>query len=113
MLSRGNRVTTADEFRAVVRRGRRVSTCAGVYYFLPADALAPARFGFIVSRAVGSAVTRNLLRRRLRAVARELVDSGMLGRDIVIRPLPAAPRLSFGELRADVVSALAPRRVPA
>lgn len=56
------------------------------------------RFGFIVSRAVGDAVTRNRLRRRYRALARELVDAGGRGQDVVVRALPAVAELSWLEL---------------
>lgn len=50
----------------------------------------PTRVGFVVSKAVGDAVTRNRVKRILRhAVATRLPALGD-GQDIVIRALPAA-----------------------
>ena len=51
--------------------------------------LAP-RVGFVVSKAVGNAVTRNRVKRRLRHLCRPLVDELEDGTVIVVRALPAA-----------------------
>jgi ribonuclease P protein component len=67
------------------------------------------RFGFIVSRQVGSAVMRNTVRRRLKAVCAESLDSVLPGHEIVIRALPGAATASFGDLRAEVSRCLARR----
>jgi len=106
MLARANRVVRAEDFRTVVRRGRRSSSPLAVYYRLdrlPAD---PARFGFVVSRAVGGAVERNLLRRRMRAVGRQLVDAGAHGADVVVRALPGSAQQDWASLSADMHHAL-------
>lgn len=66
----------------------------------------PARFGFIVSRQVGSAVTRNLVRRRLKAACAEALAGVRPGADIVIRALPSSATADFGTLRDDVVRCL-------
>jgi ribonuclease P protein component len=67
------------------------------------------RFGFIVSRQVGSAVVRNTVRRRLKALCAESLESVRPGHEIVIRALPSAATASFGDLRADVSRCLARR----
>lgn len=64
-----------------------------------------ARFGFVVSKAVGNAPTRNLIKRRLRMLARPLAAS-MRG-DIVFRALPAAATASWDSLSADVAQCVA------
>ena len=51
--------------------------------------LAP-RVGFVVSKAVGNAVTRNRVKRRLRHLCRPLVDELADGTVVVVRALPAA-----------------------
>ncbi|MDQ1123945.1 ribonuclease P protein component [Microbacterium trichothecenolyticum] len=66
----------------------------------------PPRFGFIVSRQVGSAVTRNTVRRRLKAVCAEALPSMRGGASIVIRALPSAATVDYSTLRADVVRCL-------
>ncbi|MGN6327113.1 ribonuclease P protein component [Pseudolysinimonas sp.] len=97
MLAKANRVVRPEDFRAAVRRGRRHASREVVVYRLPREG-EPLRFGFIISRAVGGAVERNRLRRRLRAVGREVVDAGRSGEDIVVRALPGAAQLSWNEL---------------
>ena len=66
------------------------------------EILVTPRVGFVVSRAVGPAVTRNLVKRRLRHLARErtagLPPHGML----VVRALPAAATATFAELAQEL-----------
>jgi ribonuclease P protein component len=62
----------------------------------------PTRFGFIVAKTVGNAVTRNLVRRRLKAIAHETLHGSPTGYDVVIRALPAAAQASWPTLVADV-----------
>ncbi|GHF21452.1 hypothetical protein GCM10011600_22930 [Pseudolysinimonas yzui] len=102
MLARANRVVLPADFRAAVRRGRRATTSTAIYYRLPTDPGAPARFGVIVSKAVGNAVHRNRVRRRLRALGRSLVDTGYRGEDVVIRVLPGSAQESWDSLSADM-----------
>lgn len=64
------------------------------------------RFGFIISKQVGSAVIRNTVRRRLKAVCAEAIAGVPEGTDVVIRALPASATASFAELRADVTRCL-------
>lgn len=95
-----------EDFRSVVRRGRRSTTPSGIYYRVDRTEADPLRFGFIVSRAVGSAVDRNLVRRRLRALARQAVDAGGRGADVVVRALPGSAQRSWDSLSADMHAAL-------
>ncbi len=64
------------------------------------------RFGFIVSRQVGSAVTRNTIRRRLKAVCAEALPSVRGGASIVIRALPSAATADYATLRTEVIRCL-------
>ena len=104
MLAKTNRLLSAADFRGVLRRGKRQSTpVMSVSIFATGEAT-PARFGFVVTKKVGNAVTRNLVRRRLKAIARELVDGGVSGIDVVVRALPASADADWITLRSDVVS---------
>lgn len=58
------------------------------------------RFGFVSSKAVGNAPTRNRVRRQLREIAREVMAEP-LG-DVVIRALPGAADAGWVNLRAEV-----------
>lgn len=66
----------------------------------------PVRVGFVVSRAVGPAVTRNLVKRRLRHLFRERLGSlpGSLPRSglLVVRALPAAGGASYASLGSEL-----------
>lgn len=106
MLARANRVVHADDFRMVVRRGRRSVTPSAIYYRLERDADEPLRVGIIVARSVGNAVARNLVRRRYRALGREFVEAGAHGNDVVVRALPGAAQRSWANLADDMHTAL-------
>jgi ribonuclease P protein component len=62
------------------------------------DHPAPVRAGFVVSRAVGGAVVRNTVKRRLRALTAARLDRLPAGSQVVVRALPAAARASSSEL---------------
>jgi ribonuclease P protein component len=63
---------------------------------------AAARVGFVVSRAVGPAVTRNLVKRRLRHLMRERLGLLPRGSVLVVRALPAAASAPYADLAADL-----------
>ena len=71
------------------------------------------RVGFVVNKAVGDAVTRNRVRRRLRHLMVDRLDILPAYARVVIRVLPAAA-VSGGSLEGDLDAALrralAPRR---
>jgi ribonuclease P protein component len=62
------------------------------------------RAGFVVPRSVGGSVVRNRVKRRLRELVR--ARATMLGRDVVVRALPAAAAADFAALGRDLDSAL-------
>lgn len=72
----------------------------------------PSRAGFVVSKAVGNAVTRNRVRRRLRALVRERLIDLPAGSTLVIRALPAAAEASYPRLATDLDAAITVARSP-
>ncbi|WP_241244921.1 ribonuclease P protein component [Microbacterium amylolyticum] len=90
----------------------RCASTSGVTHVILTKEARPARFGFIVSKAVGNAVVRNTVRRRLKAICHEASPSVREGADIVIRALPASATTSFADLRRDVLRCLE-RQAPA
>lgn len=64
------------------------------------------RFGLIVSKAVGNAVVRHRVARRLRHICAELTADVSAEVDIVIRALPGAATADSGELRRQLESGL-------
>jgi ribonuclease P protein component len=94
------------EFTLAVRTGSRAGTTRVVGHLLVrADAVhqhEPARVGLVVSRAVGSAVTRNRVKRRLRELMRGYLESLPGGSLLVVRANAAAAHASQPDLAADL-----------
>jgi len=90
-----------------MRGGVRAGRDAIVVHLAPGDG--NAKVGFVVSRAVGNAVTRNLVKRRLRAVVGMSLPEVPAGALVVVRALPGAASTSCAELGSQFESAL--RRV--
>ncbi len=109
MLARGNRITRGAEYKTVVRRGVRCAAPHTVTYVIATAEDRPARFGFIVSKQVGSAVIRNTVRRRLKAVCAGALPGVSRGADVVIRALPGAASADFSQLRDEVSRCLSRR----
>lgn len=72
------------------------------------DSLAPSagRVGFVVSKAVGNAVMRNRVKRRLRHLCRELPQALPASGVVVVRALPASAGASYDDLRRDLIRCL-------
>ena len=79
---------------------------------LGAETSAPSRAGFVVSKAVGGAVVRNKVRRRLRHLVRERLGELPAGTTLVVRALPAAADATYARLGADLDAAIAAARAP-
>ena len=108
MLTASHRLRDSASFRTAVRKGRRAGSRTLVVHLLDTRAshpdvdLVPARVGFVVSKAVGHAATRNRVKRRLRHLAREHVSSLPGSAVLVVRALPEAATASYPELGADL-----------
>jgi ribonuclease P protein component len=72
----------------------------------PAIGGPPPRVGLVVSKAVGPAVTRNLVKRRLRHLARDHVGALPEGALLVLRALPSAAQASYEELGNELTRCL-------
>jgi ribonuclease P protein component len=112
VLAAANRLTSGPMFAETVRRGRRAGTASLVVHLLARDGAAGAagddqlRVGFVVSKRVGNAVTRNTVKRRLRHLVRERASSLPGSVVLVVRALPPAAHASAADLRSDLDRAL-------
>jgi ribonuclease P protein component len=106
VLAHPNRVVRAEDFRATMRRGKRVTMEHAVVYVTQRAGSEPARFGFVVAKTVGKAVTRNLMRRRLRSLGHELIAQGFSGTDVVVRPLAGSEKLSWSSLHEEIITGI-------
>jgi ribonuclease P protein component len=94
----------SEDFRRVREVGARARRDGLTVFVAPATpGHGGGRAGITIPGAVGSAVVRNRLRRRVRAA----LQSTELGeRDVVVRVDPSAVRASYLELETDLISAL-------
>lgn len=115
MLPQQSRMRRAEDFRRVLRTGRRAGgSVLTAHLLLPVgpDSTVgtsgevpsgdPAKVGLIVSRAVGSAVVRNRVKRRLRELMRGRLASLPRGCLLVLRAHPAAASAHQADLAADL-----------
>ena len=108
MLASVNRLTSSPVFAETIRRGRRAGGATVVLHLALSVSPGgqPPRVGFVVSKQVGNAVTRNTVKRRLRHLARERISSLPGSAVLVVRALPAAATASYADLGADLDRAL-------
>ncbi|WP_083976844.1 ribonuclease P protein component [Kitasatospora azatica] len=124
MLPSENRLRRRQDFATAVKRGRRAGRPLLVVHLRRedeqtgqvggysdshphvAEGLPSARAGFVVSKAVGPAVVRNLVKRRLRHLVRERLSRLPAGSLIVVRALPPAGTASYPDLAHDLDAAL-------
>ena len=104
MLPQQSRMRRPEDFRRVLRTGRRAGGSVIAGHLLLADGSSgdPAKVGFVVSRAVGSAVVRNRVKRRLRELVRRRLASLPGGCLLVLRAYPAAAGARQADLAADL-----------
>ncbi len=103
MLPVENRIVSAEDFRMVGRRGRRVSGPFLVLQILRTGSNV-SRFGFVVPNTVGDAVERNLVKRRLREIAAEVIRGVPKGLDVVVRVHSNVKSAPFGALRDELLA---------
>ncbi|UZX05214.1 ribonuclease P protein component [Arthrobacter sp. CDRTa11] len=106
MLATRNRLRTSTDFSTTVRSGVRNGRRNVVLYTAAIAADEPSRIGFIVSKGVGNAVVRNLVKRRLREAGAASLREYGTGFAIVVRALPASAAASWDQLLADYNAAL-------
>ncbi|MER8000171.1 MULTISPECIES: ribonuclease P protein component [unclassified Streptomyces] len=114
MLPTENRLRRREDFAAAVRRGRRAGRPLLVVHLrsgptdphAPGESASPTRAGFVVSKAVGGAVVRNRVKRRLRHLIRERLSELPTGSLVVVRALPGAGDADHAHLARDLDAAL-------
>jgi ribonuclease P protein component len=118
VLPSENRLRRRQDFATAVRRGRRAGRPTLVVHLsgdgghddihphTAGDATPPPRAGFVVSKAVGGAVTRNLVKRRLRHLVRERLALLPPGSLVVVRALSGSGEAGYAQLARDLDAAL-------
>jgi ribonuclease P protein component len=84
-VQRRNRLTRSRDFDSVYRNGRSVSTrFLTLYWFQRDETVGAPRLGFAIPKAVGNAVIRNRIKRQLREIVQERLDSAPATNDYVL-----------------------------
>ena len=96
-----NRIRRPAEFRRVLARGNRVSNTL-MNVVATSNNRSRSRIGLSVSKRVGSAVTRNLIKRRIQTAFANICNGG--GWDLVVIAKPLSSSVSYGELYAGIHS---------
>jgi ribonuclease P protein component len=104
-LRRAVRLRASADFAAVRSQGRTLHFPTLMLGWRAND-LTHNQYGFVVGKRVGNAVTRNLVKRRLRAIIQQMQSEIATGYAVVITAKPAAARRTFVELQGDVRQAL-------
>lgn len=95
------RMTRSSEYAAVRLGGKSRSGRLMTVAFLKNTDLSGPLFGFTLTKRLGNAVVRNLVRRRLREITRGARPEILLPGRIVTIPRPAATAASFAELQVE------------
>jgi ribonuclease P protein component len=102
---------SGDDFRHTIRRGAKGVQPTLVTHLLLRSSVpgtgGPTSVGFVVSKAVGSAVDRNRVKRQLRHLMRDRIDGLPEGSRVVVRALPAANGVRSATLAEHLDAALA------
>ncbi len=98
---RSRRVLRHADFDRVYERGQRHYSAHVTVLYLRKDSGA-ARVGFTVGRALGGAVQRKRLRRRLREAVRRQLPELKAPVDLVLTPKKSVLTVDFGELLDEV-----------
>ncbi|MFD9905790.1 ribonuclease P protein component [Streptomyces sp. NPDC059063] len=114
MLPTEHRLRRREDFATAVRRGRRAGRPLLVVHLrsgatdphVPGESVPPTRAGFVVSKAVGGAVVRNKVKRRLRHLMRDRLAVVPPGSLVVVRALPGAGDATYAHLARDLDAAL-------
>jgi ribonuclease P protein component len=96
-----------SEYDAVYREARRKSSRQFTLFLRP-NGLPISRFGWSIKKALGNAVARNRIRRRLREIVRMHRHAMGRGWDVVIHPRTAVATAKFEVLVEELVK-LVPR----
>ncbi|MFJ3402757.1 ribonuclease P protein component [Promicromonospora sp. NPDC090134] len=110
MLPAAHRLRRSVDFERTVRRGTRAGRSTLVVHLLVPDENVPdpgsgtPQVGFVVSKAVGNSVQRNLVKRRLRAAAFGQLSVLPSSARAVVRALPPSADATYADLDRDLDS---------
>jgi len=104
-FTRSMRLLQHADFERVYKQGRRHFATHVTVFYLPRQTGEGLRIGFTVGKALGGAVERNRMKRRLREAVRLHWPSLPLAVDVVINPKKSVLKVEFSELSDEIARA--------
>lgn len=103
MLPKAARLLKTADYRKVYQEGRKFAGPLFAAFYRPGGPGGTTRIGFTTPRALGNAVVRNRIRRRVREAVRMELAAVAPGWDVVFNPRRVVLGAGFERLRAEVV----------
>ena len=104
-----DKIRKSRDFRLIQRRGSKLKSRDFLFIFLPFHRVPNAsdnpRFGLVVSKKVGNAVSRNLVKRRLREACRQNKHVLTISLNIVIIAFASAFHRNQKDIETQIVDA--------
>ena len=101
MLKSINRLRKRKEFGYLYKNGTAKHTAHLTLVYLPTKHR-PLKIGFSIAKKIGKAHTRNLIKRRLRAILREYINILPDNHNIVFIAKADIDKLTFADLQSEV-----------
>lgn len=106
ILNKKQRIKKYDEFQHVFKNGQSFANRQFVVYVLKRPQPFPFRIGLSVSRKIGNAVTRNRVKRLIRATFLQLKEEIPNGYDIIIIARNPTANMNFHEVKSSLIHVL-------
>lgn len=100
-MKKSFRVKTEREFQKVFSEGKSCANRRFVVYRLDPDGQKHFRVGLSVGKKIGNAVTRNAVKRKVRASLQELAPN-LLPLDFIVIARPGVEKLAYAEVRSNL-----------
>ena len=101
MLKSINRLRKRKEFAYLYNNGTAKHSAHLTLVYLPTKHR-PLKIGFSIGKKIGKAHTRNLIKRRLRAIFREIVPTLPNNYNVVVIAKAGVENITFADLKAEV-----------
>lgn len=100
-MRKENRLRKNMEFKKVYKTGKNYWN-RNLILFIRKNGSENTRIGISITKKIGNAVVRNKLKRRIKSVNQDYINSIKLGYDVVIIPKKNAVELTFKDLESAI-----------